>query len=668
MVSLPARAAASDGRGGGGASNRATSAPPAAAPPARPPEKAPRAIAAPVSPRAIVPAGAPPRILPLSDVRPGMVGEALTVFQGRKPEPFKVRVISILRNFLPKQDVILIRAEDPRLEHSGIVAGMSGSPVYVGGRLMGAIAYGWSFAKEPLGGVTPIEAMLAERARPRRATPAGSDRTATHGDIRTLTVAEGGPGSSLPDGDGDRREGPPPPWDRAAPVATVTAETSTPGTSGGTLDAAAQLRPVAIPLAVAGFDARTTGEMERLLSPFGLVPMRAGGGRRPGAATGPGHVEPGSAIGVELVRGDMSVVGTGTVSYVDGDTVLAFGHPLMGAGELYLPLVDAEIHAILPSLAQSMKLSSPVAEVGALIQDRKACILGDLGARVPMVPVTVRVTAPGAAPRSFHAEVAHNRRLTPALAALVASSAIADAEPDPAEMVVDVTSTVKLRGQAAVTLRDQIFSTDGVSSTVLSGVRGLRAIGDLLGNPFQPVSVERVDLDVRLEFRRRTVEIVGASLPGGVVMPGDAVPLAVSLRPYDGPEYTQTIPFAIPASAAGQTVKIEIVAGTGAKPDVAYPESLPAYLDYLTKYYPASSIVVSVQTPEDGAATRGRLLPDLPSAALDTLRSGGRTRRTDLYHVADRTVFPTDRIIYGRQELTVYVESDGLDRPRPPAL
>src|SRR4029453_8981477 len=119
--------------------------------------------------RAVVPAGPPPAIMPLSAVKAGMVGEALTVFQGSKPEPFKVRVISILRNFLPKQDVILIRAEDPRLERSGIVAGMSGSPVYVGGKLMGAVAYGWSFSKEPLGGVTPIESMLAVRDRPRRA-------------------------------------------------------------------------------------------------------------------------------------------------------------------------------------------------------------------------------------------------------------------------------------------------------------------------------------------------------------------------------------------------------------------------------------------------------------------------------------------------------------------
>jgi len=586
-----------------------------------------------------------------------MVGEALTVFQGRKPEPFKVRVVSILRNFLPKQDVILIRAEDPRLEHSGIVAGMSGSPVYVDGKLMGAIAYGWSFSKEPLGGVTPIEAMLAVRERPRRAKD-GNARDASG--LRTLTLAEGGRSPS----DDAPTAGPASAWEREPLAQTVGRLSSATSPSSASRAPAvapepqAQLRPVAIPLAVAGFDARTVSEMEPLLGPFGLVPMRAGGGRRPGGAAQPGHVEPGSAIGVEMVRGDMSIVGTGTVTYVDGDTVLAFGHPLMGTGEMYLPLVDAEIHAILPSLAQSLKLSSPLSEVGALVQDRKACILGDLGARVPMVPVTVRVTAPGARPREFHAEIAHNRRLTPTLAALVASSAIADAEPDPTEMMVQVTSSVKLHGHPAIALHDQFFSPEGVSSAVLSAIRGLRAVGDLLGNPFEPVTLERIDLDVRLEFQRRVVEIVGAALPGGVVRAGQAVPLAVSLRPYAGAEYTQTIPFSIPSSAAGQTLKIEIVAGAAAKPDAAPPETLDAYLTYLTKYYPSSSIVISVQTLEDGAATRGRLLPDLPSAALDTLRTSARTRRTEVYRVADRVVIPTDRILLGKQELTVTVDAN----------
>jgi hypothetical protein len=569
-----------------------------------------------------------------------MVGEALTVFQGRKPEPFKIRVLAVLRNFLPKQDVILIRAEDPRLEKTGIAAGMSGSPVYVDGRLMGAIAYGWNFAKEPLGGVTPIEAMLATRALPRRAS--AKTTTADANGIHTLTIADGGPGARAAA-----------PFDVDAPDREVALAPSAAGVP--------QLRPVAIPLAVAGFDARTVAEMEQTLRPFGMVPVRAGGGRRI-ENVGPGRVEPGSAIGVELVRGDMSVVGTGTVTYVDKDTVLAFGHPMLSAGEMYLPLVDAEIHAILPSVSQSIKLSSPLAEVGALVQDRKACILGDLATRITMVPVTVRVKGPGAPERVFHAEVARHRRLTPMLAALVASSAVADTEPDAVDMVINVASNVKLQGQAPLDLRDQFFSTDGVSSSVLSSLRGLRAVGELLSNPFEPVVLEHIDITIGLEFRRDVVEIVGAAVRDGIVRAGRPLALAVTLRPYDGPEYTELFRVPVPPTVAGQSIKIEVASGAAVRPDTPQPESLAGYLDALTKYYPSSSLVVTVQTLEDGLSTRGRLLPDLPSAALDTLRSSGRARRSDSYRVSDKTAFPTKRIVLGRQDLTVTVDGDVLGK------
>lgn len=584
--------------------------------------------------------------MPLSEVRPGMVGQALTVFQGRKPEPFQVRVVSVLRNFLPKLDVILVRAEDPRLQQSGIAAGMSGSPVYVDGKLIGAVAYGWNFAKEPLAGVTPIEAMLAERQRPRR-TP-GLQRADAGGGLHALTLAEGG-----------TEAGPLPATSGSLATAFGGVLTAAPPAAPAAEGLASQLRPVAIPLAVAGFDDRTIAEMDRALRPLGLVPVRAGGGGRR-ADAGPGVVEPGSAIGVELVRGDMSVVGTGTVTYVDKDTVVAFGHPMLGSGELYLPLVDAEIHAILPSLAQSIKLSSPVAEIGGLVQDRKACIVGDLAARVTMVPVTIRVTAPHAAPRVFHAEIARHRRLTPALVALVANSAIADAEPDPVDMTMDITSRVKLRGRPELTLRDQFFSADGVTASLLASLRGVRAVGELLTNPFQPIVLERIDVDIDLAFRRDLVEIVGTTLRDGRVRAGQPATLDVTLRPYDGPEYTETLRVPIPAGVAGQSVKLEVTSGAFTRPDVAPPETLSGYLDALTKYYPSSAIVVGVQTLEDGVATRGRLLPELPSAALDTLRGSGRTRRLDAYRMTDKTVFPTKRIVTGKQELTVSVAPDVL--------
>jgi hypothetical protein len=579
--------------------------------------------------RAIVTGGPPPPILKLADVKPGMVGEALTVFSGTKPEPFKVRVVSVLHQFLPKQDVILIRAEDPRVEHSGIVAGMSGSPVYIDGKLMGAVAYAWNFAKEPLGGVTPIETMLSERARPRRKTP-----------IELAAGMDEGGGPALADGRDSR-----------------------PSTSGGSR-AEGRLVQASVPLSVSGFTPRAMAELTETLRPVGLVPMQAGGGRALGSKVEPGHVEPGSAIGVELVRGDMSMVGTGTVTYVDGSTVLAFGHPMFGIGESYLPLVDAEIHSFMPSLAQSFKMSSPLHEIGVLVQDRQSCIIGDLNGRTTMMPIDVRVTGPEGKTRTFHAEVARSRRLTPTLASMVVANAVTDAEPDVTDVVAYVDGKLAIQGQPPLELKDQVFSSEGISGRVLGGARGLRALGELMFNPFEPIVVDRMDVDVRLELRRDVAEIVSVALPTETVRAGDTVPVRVSLRPYAGPEYVETVPVKIPLSVKGTAVHIEAASGVMAKPDAAPAESLADYIDNLHKYWTAANIVVTVQTPDEGAALHGHLIANLPAAAMDTLRPSNQTRRADSYRIAERTVFPSKRLVSGRQELTVAVVDDVLGHNR----
>jgi hypothetical protein len=586
-------------------------------------ETAPAAAKPAAAPRAIVSGGPPPPIMKLADVRPGMTGYALTVFKGTKPEKFNVRVVSILRKFLPKQDVILIRAEDPRVEHSGIVAGMSGSPVYIDGKLIGAVAYAWNFSKDPLGGVTPIETMLGERSRTRRGSP------------EKLAAADDGGGSAE---------------QRKLPALGAAASSSEP-----------RLVRAAVPLSVSGFTARSVAEIADELRPVGLVPMQAGGGRTLPTKAEPGHLEPGSAIGVELVRGDMSMVGTGTVTYIDGSTVLAFGHPMFGIGESYLPLVDAEIHSFLPSLAQSFKMSSPLNEIGMLVQDRQSCIIGTLDERTRMMPVDVRITGPEGKTRTFHAEVARSRRLTPMLASLVVGNAVTDAEPD----VTDVVATVKTRlqlpgGRAPMELTDQFFSTEGLSGRGLGTTRGLRALGELMFNPFEPLTVEKIDVEVRIEQKRDVAEIIGLALPNERVRPGETVPLRVTLRPYAGNEYVETVNVKIPRTVAGQAVRIEAASGVLVRPELPAPESLSTYIDNMTKYYTAGDIVVSVQTADEGASLRGRLVPDLPSAAIDTLRTGNQTRRAESYSLAQRTVFPSKRLVVGRQELTTPVREDVL--------
>jgi hypothetical protein len=530
-----------------------------------------------------------------------MVGQAWTVFRGTKPEPFTVRVVSVIPNFLPKQDIILVRSDDPKVQSVGIAAGMSGSPVYVDGKLMGAIAYGWAFAKEPLAGVTPIESMQAERVRARR-------------------------GSSL-----------------AAPTLSMSVDP--------------RLQRVAVPLAVTGLSDAALADVAELVRPMGLLPVRAGGtGTRRPMSNEP--LEPGAPVGVMLVDGDMSAVAMGTLTAVEGDEVLAFGHPMMGIGEVDLPLVLGDVHTIVPSLSSSMKLASPVVEIGAMVQDRPAGIVGKLGRQAPRVAMNVRVSQAREPSREFHCGLAQNSKLLPTLASMVLAGAIADSAPDATDMVLSLNVRLSVRGQGEVQLNDQVFSSDGLSPRALSTARGLRAIGELLANPFAPAVIEKIDITIAVNHGHDVAEIVGAALPGDRLHAGQTVPLRLWLRPYAGQEFMETVLVTLPANLAGRTVKVEIAAGTQVKPDLARPETLRGLMDNMGQSFPATSIVVSLSTPEEGLAMRGQLLPSLPPSALDTVgKPTHQARRGESYRVAERSVFPGTRILTGKQELSVRVRA-----------
>lgn len=565
-------------------------------------------------------AASAPVLLPLSQVRPGMLGEAVTVFEGVKPEPFKVRVLSVVPNFLPKQDIILIRAEDPRVANCGIAAGMSGSPVYVDGKLMGAIAYGWSFAKEALAGVTPIESMLAGRQRPRR--PPGDPFLADNGSA----LASGRP---------------------AQPAAALS-------------DGEPRLQPASLPLAVSGISDVALRDLGESLRPFGLVPVRAGGaGEKKQTSAKAEALQPGATVGVALIRGDISAAAMGTLTQVEGGTVVAFGHPLLGLGEVELPLVSGEVHAIVASLSSSMKLASPLNEIGAVVQDLPTGIVAELGRRAPWVAVEVTVTGRGDKKTSFRTQVVPHRRLLPLLAGTVIGSALAEVEPDVTDMVIAMTTRLDVRGAGRVEVRDQLFSNEGLSSRVQSQARGLKALSDLLGNPFEPAVIDRIDVDIRVEYRNDVAEIVGASLPDERVRPGETMPVRVVLRPYAGKEFVEVVPVLVPRALAGKTIKIDVAAGGLVRPDMPKPESLRGLMENLGVSYPGKSIVVSVSTPDSGVSLRGRLIPSLPDSALDTLRSANQTRRADAYRVAERTHHPCDRLVSGRQELTARVRPIG---------
>ena len=620
-----------------------------ATPPAPPAAGAtPVAIASAAAPPPAAPGAVTPRaarhlpIMPLSEIRAGMKGYGLTVFQGTKPERFDVRVISVLHNFLPKQDIILIQSDDPRLLHSGIAAGMSGSPIYIEGRLAGALSYGWHFAKDPIAGVTPIESMTAELKRPLRgrlATPvaaAANDPQFRPGHRRSLddVIAE------------RRRDL----SDRSPLLARLPIPSLPEGNEP-------RLVRASVPLSLAGFGAAAFAELSHAFAPFHMVPLQAGGaGRNDGS--GPSHFEEGGSIAVQLIRGDVSAAGTGTVTAVEGTKVLAFGHPMFNVGEIYLPIATAEIHTFLAALSSSFKMASPLKEIGSLIQDRQAGIVGDTSQRADMIPVHVKVGGPGRAEQDFHFEVVRHRFLTPMLASTVVANAAQNAASDVADATITVRSNLAVRGYKPLELTDHIYSPDGVSPRTLSMATGLKAIGEILFNPFRPANLDKIDISVDVDYKADVAEIVGVSLDSDELEPGSRPSLYVTLRPYAGQEFVKAVPFDVPRSLAGQTIKVTVTAGNLAKPDVAPPEDLRGLINNLRKGYAANELVVGLETPDEGVTLRGSVIPDLPGSVIDTLRPGASTRRADTFKRAFRFVVPMHGIMQGKQEISVHIKDD----------
>ncbi len=610
-----------------------------------------------------------------------MIGYGLTVFSGTRPERFPVRVIGVLRQFQPQLDIILIVSDDERLKHSGIAAGMSGSPIYLEGKLAGALAYGWSFAKDPIAGVTPIENILRELRRPSRpphptTTPAGtrspSDResgsqafVAPLTDKRVLRAVLGEDPGVI-----DR-----PGLRRLFPGSLSSAAT-------GSVEP--QFTRVAVPLSVGGFGERALDELRGTLSPYGLVPLQAGGGGRSAGRSGAAESErrfvEGGAIAVQLARGDVTMNGTGTVTYLEGSRVAAFGHPMLGAGELRFPVATAEILTFMSSQAMSFKMSMPLSEAGALLQDRPSCIVADTRERAPVLPIDISVftqnggpapagaglralpvgpNAPKAdADKSFHVEVGMHRALTPILVSSVTNNAIQTVVPDVAESVIEIQSRIQARGFPALEQSDFLYAAEGVSNKLINTSTGMRQLQELFNNPFAPVQIERVELRLGVSFRADLAEIVSVSLPGDELEPDTHPSLYVTLRPYAGPPFVRAIPFDVPRWLAGQALKIEVQAGHQVKPEQAPPESLSDLVDNLRKVYSARTLVVTLNTLEEGVMLRGRLVPALPASVIATLRPTGGSRRGEPYKRVSRLLIDMDTVLTGKGEITALVRDE----------
>jgi len=346
-----------------------------------------------------LPSDRPAEILPVEKVTPGMKGYGFSdLGGGRGIQRFEVEMIGVLKRFAPKQDLILAKVSGAGLEHSGIIAGMSGSPIYVEGKLVGALAYGWPFSKDPLCGITPIQSMLDIRhAPPAPPVPiAGSAGSA--GEV-VAAFAE-------------RR------FAGALDALLVPLQRSA---------ASASLAALPIPVSFTGAPAGGGWLFDRVSAAAGWVSAPAGSSGAAGVG-GPGAVRPGSPISTVLLSGDMLLAATGTVTWVDGDSVLAFGHPFLSMGPIDMPMARADVLAVLPSVYRSFKFSDTGAVIGSVTQDRSTGILGTFGTRAAMVPITVRISSDEVPMQTYRFEAVHNPMLTPVLAAIAIDNVLTTLE------------------------------------------------------------------------------------------------------------------------------------------------------------------------------------------------------------------------------------------------
>ncbi len=592
-------------------------------------------------------------IYPLSKVKRGQKGYGMTTLKGTTPERFTFEVIGVNRNFLPKMDIILVKSDDPKMQMTGFWQGMSGSPLYLEGKLVCAFSYGFRFNKQAIGGCTPLEYMKKEGLQPRRDTKTAHPRNGKSiafskqrfgkapQNAASLAqwlklVPEGDIGNSLKR-DAKR------PW---------LLRESLPKRSTST-DLDRGMQASAVPLALSGFTPPAFAEAKRAMSGFPLTPMAAGGTGSPNE--GPTEFQMGGSIAVQLVRGDMSAAATGTVSYIDGKDVLAFGHPMFHAGEVYAPVASAVVHTVIPSAQSAFVVASPMRELGSLTQDRQSTIAADTSLKVDMIPMHIRVKSQtGKELGTFNVEILDSRFFTATFASVAAGNATSLYLPDRDHVTVRMHSEVRIKNHKPLVFNDFLHSSRGAAG-IVSGARGLRVLSPLLSNPFEKVEIESIKLDIEVAYDTNTAEIIGVALPAGELTPGKVNYANVTMQPHRGKPFTKRIPFDVPSALKGSIVRLEVICGDSAGLDVAPPKSIDDLLAAYRSLLPGTIYAVTLYSAEEGAAVDGRLIRDMPASALNRMRSVTHVPSLTTRRAQSRSLFPAKRVVEGSASLLVKV-------------
>jgi hypothetical protein len=591
-----------------------------------------------------------PATIPVGEVKEGMKGYGLTVFKGTQPERFDVEVIGVLHHFRPGQDLIVIKTPNPRLDIVKTVRGMSGSPIYLDGRLAGAYSYSLAgFELEPVAGVTPIDLMLTEMRRP---IPPGFWPIAGGAPLPSARATN--PVAPPPHASLDEFDGPPGTYDLEEHARQLAARLD------GGPDAARTMIPAATPLMMAGVGDRAREAFRKLVEPLGLDPLQGGGGSEYDP-TAPQHYVDGGGLGVQLSRGDVSAMGLGTATYADGaGKVAGFGHPMLNGGDEALPACIGRVLWIDASAQASHKVGECARPLGTLVQDRQTAIILDEHIVAPVVPIDVEITGVVGAPRThWHAEVADDKFLAPGLAATVLESTIEATASERRDLTWKMTSRVTIAGHGTVDLEDNGIASGGspdASDWVRSKV--VNTVGDVMNNPWEHAHVEGVQARFEVKYTRDLWRLRGVEVLDPVVDGGGKVRFRLHLVPEQGPEVARVAEATMPPELAGKDVEVEVVPGYEVTPELPAPENLDQMLANEPRQTVAPrSVVLQFRVPSQGIAYRGHVTQRLPIFALDALRPQSNDTGPEAFQSWSRTVVPLDLYVEGHDKVKVKVRS-----------
>jgi hypothetical protein len=586
------------------------------------------------------------RTMPVDEIRAGMVGVGRTVFEGDRLDEFKVHILGVLRNVIgPSRNLILARLEGGPLADTGVIAGMSGSPVYIDGRLIGAVSYSLGqFSKEPIAGITPIGEMVEAATLP------APRRQAARVDLPTPLTPEG-LRTSLREAFSWVR----PFADSPSDVQVLTGASVAPGIG-------ALLRPIATPITLAGFDAAVADPVMSAFRDRGFLPVLAGGAQGPGGSPSSAPLRPGDPIGVALMNGDLELGATGTVTDIVGDKVYAFGHPFYSLGPTAFPMTRAHVLTVLPSLMNSSKIASTGDVIGTVQQDRATTIAGTLGPGPSMIPITLNLTSERGTRKTFKMAMVRDQLFTPLLAYVSILNTLTSYERQNGIASYSLKGAAMVKNHRGLAFED-LYSGDQPSVGAAASV--VAPINFLLRNAFEDVEIEGLTLDIEASEQARSATLERVWLDGARVRPGSTVDIKVLLRTYRGEEVTRTAAIRIPANARGN-VTVLVADGTRlgqyearelqVQPTQA--RGVAQMLNVLNSARKNNRLYVRLLTRETGAVVRGEPLPSLPPSVLAVLeadRNGGSFRPIQSAVSGDWEI-PTDQAVSGSRTLTLPIE------------